>query len=212
MQEKIFSIGDVHGCRGHLERLLDIIPWQPSVDRLVFMGDYIDRGPESREVVEIVSDLARKHPRVTCLKGNHEQMLMNYLEGNDPLMYIMNGGRATLASYGASPIGGPALRLPAGHLEFLRSLSVTLETDEFLFVHAGIKPGISIAEQNPEDLLWIRDEFFLSEMRFEKTVVFGHTPFDEPMVLADRIGIDTGAVYGRKLTCLELPSRTFYQV
>jgi len=164
-------VGDIHGCLDMLKRLVDKIRWDPGADRLIFIGDYIDRGENSKGVIDFIIELKRDSQFVQCLIGNHEQMLLDYLSGSD------------LSSF-----------------------------DEYYVVHAGFRPGRSVQEQDIFDMLWIRDEFIYSSYDFGKTVVFGHTPLYAPMVLENKIGIDTGAVYGNRLTCLEIPETRFHSV
>jgi len=206
---RIFAVGDIHGCYEALCRLLERIPIAWGRDRLVFLGDYIDRGPDSFEVVEHLIALGRRHPDVVFLKGNHEAMLLEYLEGRDRLTYLYNGGRQTLESYlrRAPAAAGPPV--PEEHRRFFESLRLFYETEDYLFVHAGMRHGLPLARQRAEDLLWIREEFLSERRPFGKRVVFGHTPFEEPLVEDNKIGIDTGAVYGNKLTCLQLPEERF---
>ncbi len=211
---KIFAIGDVHGCLVHLQRLLRKIPADPAEDTLVFIGDYIDRGPESRGVVDCVLGLVETYANVICLRGNHESMLLDFLKGENEELYMGNGGWATLRDYGILLSDSPRVRkgkIPAGHLSFFESLRPYYQTDSYWFVHAGLRPGIPFVEQSLEDLLWIRREFIDSEADFGKRVVFGHTHFSAPLVVENKIGIDTGAVYGGRLTCVELPVLKFYQ-
>ncbi|MCU0555187.1 MAG: serine/threonine protein phosphatase [Syntrophales bacterium] len=205
---RIFAIGDIHGCLDKLRKLLALIDADWAQDTVVFMGDYIDRGPASKEVVDAVLDLRRKHERVVCLMGNHERMFLN----ED--LFLANGGRNTLRSYGIVPDDSDReAKVPADHLEFFRSLLPFYETETHLFVHAGVRPGLPMEIQDPHDMIWIRHEFFLADHGLNKTVVFGHTPFTgKPYVGEKRIGIDTGAVYGGTLTCLELPAMKFHQV
>ena len=212
--ERIFAVGDIHGCSHLLRRLLDRIPFDPKADTLLFLGDYLDRGPDVRGTVETILRLKGTSDNVICLRGNHEQMFLDcYLEGRDEELFLANGGAETLSSYGltlAETLTGKGF--PEEHLLFLASLPLYHETAEYLFVHAGLRPGIPLAEQSPDDLLWIRYEFIDSDWNFGKTVVFGHTPLYEPLLGRERIGIDTGAVYGGQLTCIELPSRKIFQV
>ena len=211
---KIFAIGDIHGCLRHLQEMMEIIDPDPWKDTLVFIGDYIDRGPDSRGVVDFVIDLRFKFRNTVCLLGNHERMFLNcHVFGVDRELFLRNGGRETLRSYGT--VRGPrgqAADVPENHMEFFRSLESRWETEEYIFVHAGLRPHVPLEEQSVDDLIWIRHEFFLSTYDFGKTVVFGHTPFGEPFVVNGKIGIDTGAVYGGKLTCLELPDMKFHFV
>ncbi|MBW1689665.1 MAG: serine/threonine protein phosphatase [Deltaproteobacteria bacterium] len=210
--EKTFIIGDIHGCLGMLKRLIDDIQWEPSKDRLIFIGDYIDRGEDSRGVIEFVSALTKDAQSVQCLIGNHEQMLFDYLSGEDTQTYILNGGGATLMSYNRARHSKEDPLIPPPHLEFLSSLVPMVELDDYYIVHAGFRPHVPIQEQTLFDMLWIRNEFLLSEYDFGKVVIFGHTPFNNPVVMKNKMGIDTGAVYGNQLTCLELPEVRFHSV
>ena len=214
MTGRILAIGDIHGCNGLLKRLLDRIRIDPLADTLIFIGDYLDRGHEVREVIDTLLDLKETCSNLICLKGNHESLFLNYyLEGRDEELFLSNGGQSTLDSYGISL--GEARRgkgIPENHIRFLTSLPFYHETDEYCFVHAGLRPGIALADQSSEDLLWIRYEFIDTEWDFGRTVVFGHTPFSKPLLEKNKIGIDTGAIYGGRLTCIELPSRRIYQV
>lgn len=210
--EKTFIVGDIHGCRRLLERLLERIKWDPQKHRLIFVGDYIDRGEDPKGVIELITGLRRQSGAVDCLMGNHEHLLLEYLKTGDPRLFLANGGRSTLESYGMGASTPAAPLIPAHHLDFLGSLKPYLELEEYLVVHAGLRPGVDLTKQDPEDLLWIRDTFIQSDYDFGRIVVFGHTPFHEPLVRSNKIGIDTGAVYGNKLTCLELPGRTFVSV
>ncbi|RLB90867.1 MAG: serine/threonine protein phosphatase [Deltaproteobacteria bacterium] len=210
--ERIFAIGDIHGCLDKLTSLMRILDIDTEKDTLVFMGDYIDRGPHSKEVVEYLIDLAGRQDRVIFLKGNHELMLQNYVNGTDMLTFLANGGEATLQSYlRDAPYPGNRA-IPEKHLDFFDSLRLYYDTDDFLFVHAGLRPNVPLEEQDEMDMLWIRDEFIYSDFSFGKRVIFGHTPFPEPLVMKNKIGIDTGAVYGNKLTCVRLPDVRFYRV
>lgn len=212
---KIFAIGDIHGCRSKLETLIPRIGIDGDNDTLVFIGDYIDRGPDSKGVIDLVLDLREKLRTVICLKGNHEQMFLEYVCHNmDEDFYLFNGGDATIASYGyrATP-EGMELNVPESHMDFFNSLPLWYETDAYIFVHAGLRDRVLLEDQDAHDLLWVRYEFIRSSYDFGKTVVFGHTPVShaEPLFLPGRIGIDTGAVYGGPLTCVELPLQKVYQ-
>jgi serine/threonine protein phosphatase 1 len=210
--EKTFVIGDIHGCLGMLKRLIDKIPWDPSKDRLIFIGDCIDRGEDSRGVVEYVVTLKQDFKNVQCLIGNHEYMLLDYLSGKDLQTYILNGGGATLTSYDRARQNKDDPLIPTAHLEFLSSLLPMIELDNYYIVHAGFRPHVPIEDQELFDMLWIRNEFLLSEYNFGKVVIFGHTPLNNPIVMKNKIGIDTGAVFGNRLTCLELPEIRFHSV
>ncbi|MBI4772773.1 MAG: serine/threonine protein phosphatase [Deltaproteobacteria bacterium] len=213
MTGRIYAIGDIHGCLDHLDRLLDTIPFNAEKDRLVFVGDYIDRGPDPYGTVQRVLEIKRTHPKTICLMGNHERMFLDFLSGKDAYSFLYNGGKSTLESY--SRIGAPLNQRgdtpPPEHKAFYDRLLLYFETENHIFVHAGLRPGVPLLEQNEQDLLWIRGEFYDSNYDFGKTVIFGHTPFRKPLITKNCIGIDTGAVYGNVLTCLALPDLVFYQ-
>lgn len=213
--EKIFAIGDIHGCLSKLENLIPQIGIDSEEDALIFIGDYIDRGPDSRGVVDFVLDLRKKIRTVICLRGNHEQMFLDYVCHNrDKDLYLFNGGDATIASYGYRKTpGGMKIDVPDSHISFFHSLLLWYETDDYIFVHAGLRENIPLKDQDIQDMLWLRHEFILSSHDFGKTVVFGHTPMSHssPLFRPGRIGLDTGAVYGGFLTCVELPSKKIYQ-
>ena len=208
----MFAVGDIHGCLDKLVSLMDIIDVDLKKETLVFMGDYIDRGPHSKEVVDYLIDVARGGNRVVFLKGNHELMLQNYLSGEDKLSFLYNGGEATLRSYMKGGGLDEANLIPPEHLEFFDNLRLYYETENYIFVHGGLKANISLEHQDEWDMLWMRDEFIYSDFDFGKLVIFGHTPFREPLILDNKIGIDTGAVYGNKLTCVELSAMKFFSV
>jgi serine/threonine protein phosphatase 1 len=212
---KIFAIGDIHGCLGKLQTLIMNIGIDYQKDTLIFIGDYIDRGNSSREVVDYVIRLKSEYKKVVCLLGNHEYMLIRYLEGVDEDIYLENGGIATLHSYGISLSDKPEKRkakIPPEHRIFYESLLLYYETKNYIFVHAGLKPRLLLHEQAMHDLLWTRHEFIDAADDFGKMVVFGHTPSTYPLIMPNKIGIDTGAVYGGKLTCVELPAVKIHQV
>lgn len=205
-RKRTYAIGDVHGCLESLMALMAKLSPRKA-DELLFIGDYIDRGPDSKGVVDYVLELRKSRPgKVTCLLGNHEWMLLNHLDGTDPVSWLQNGGQATLASYGGEH------KIPYAHREFFHSLAPLHRTDDYLFVHAGIRPGVPLEAQSTEDMLWIRRECYLFPGRFNPPIVFGHTPLREVLNQEDRIGIDTGCVFGGKLTCLVLPGREVIQV
>ncbi len=210
-RQRTFVFGDIHGCLTPLRKLVDRIGWAPHSDRLIFVGDFIDRGPDSRDVVDFIIELQGLSARVEGVMGNHEAMLLDYLHGKNRDLYIMNGGGSTLAGYGAKGEGN-APRIPDDHLAFFNSLPYLIEMDEFFVVHAGFRPGVAVKEQSRHDMVWIREPFIYSEADFGKRVLFGHTPFHEPFEMDNKIGLDTGAVYGNRLTCLELPEMTFHSV
>jgi serine/threonine protein phosphatase 1 len=210
--DKIFVIGDIHGCLEMLNNLVNKIPWRHDRDLLIFLGDYIDRGQKSKEVVDYIIALKRYSQYVKCLLGNHDAMFLNYLYNKKPNEYILNGGGSTLKNYGIENPGTGDSQVPPDHIDFFNSLKSYIELDDYYVVHAGFRPGIEISEQKLEDMLWIRETFIASYYDFGKKVIFGHTPFREPLVMENKIGLDTSAVFGNRLTCLELPEERFYSV
>lgn len=211
-----FVIGDLHGCLDELEALLESLAPEPD-DTLCFLGDYVDRGPDSRGVIERLVRLRDEGPICVFLKGNHEDMFLDFLgrEGRHGDAFLWNGGNATLASYGCDGMAGEAVaaRLPESHAAFLVALRTHAFLGAFLCVHAGIRPTRPLASQSEEDLLWIREEFIAHPHPFPYTVLFGHTPQRDVLVdLPFKVGLDTGLVYGNRLSCLELDARRVWQV
>ena len=222
--ERILVIGDIHGCLDKLEQLWDQINPRNGKDQIVFLGDYIDRGEDSSGVLDYLVELKKTHADTVFLLGNHEKMFMDFLAGVDRALFIYNGGESTLKSYlgrvddfwgntrGLSDEEALSLLVPEHHRAFLQELRHYHETENHIMVHAGLRYGIPLEQQSLDDLVWIREEFIYSEEDFGKTVIFGHTPFVRPLVLQNKIGIDTGAVYGNSLTCLILPDLEFVSV
>ncbi len=213
---RLFAIGDIHGCPDELATMLKAIAPRAG-DTVVFIGDYIDRGPSARDVVEIVLDLERQDAECVLLKGNHEDMMLSFLglPGNYGESFLFNGGIATLESYGVgeADLANAIERVPRSHLDFMSRLAVSYLRPPYLFVHAGIMPTRQLEEQQTEDMLWIRQEFIFNPHRIDATVVFGHTPMRGVMIdLPYKLGIDTGLVYGGKLTCVEFHEGVLYQV
>lgn len=211
-EERIFVVGDIHGCLGMLKRLIAKIGWRPDRDRLIFLGDYIDRGENSRGVIDYILEISNSSGRVECLMGNHEAVFLDFLSGRQHQNFFVNGGASTLNSYrfGSIPHADPMI--PHDHVSFLNSLQLWIELKDYYVVHAGLRPGLAIQEQAAEDLVWIREPFIHSDHDFGKKVIFGHTPFSRPLIMKNKIGLDTGAVFGNMLTCLELPSLVFHAV
>ncbi len=215
---RLFAVGDIHGCIAELECLLEAIRPGPE-DKLVFIGDYVDRGPDPQAVIDRLLKL-RESSGASCvfLKGNHEDMFLAYLgeKGRYGDAFLLNGGRTTLASYGLSlEDRGPSVldALPPAHVSFLQSLQLYDQDPPFLFVHAGVAPLRKLEEQEEEDLLWIREEFIRNRHPLPFTVVFGHTPQRDVLWhLPYKIGIDTGCVYGNKLSCIDLSDARLLQV
>ena len=218
---RIYAVGDIHGRVDLLDVVLkrievDLEQNPISVPIEVYLGDYIDRGPASREVVDRLVVRNRTF-RGVFLKGNHESYLTGFT--TNPLIldeWRQFGGLETLRSYGIVPsinTGADAQvrlaasfceALPASHSGFLNNLRLSFTCGDFFFVHAGVRPGIPLTKQREEDLLWIRQDFLLCEEEFSKIIVHGHTPMLEPDIRPNRINIDTGAYATGRLTCLRL--------
>jgi serine/threonine protein phosphatase 1 len=213
---RLFAIGDIHGCPDELEAMLDgIAPARG--DTVVFVGDYVDRGPAARDVIELLVERKRGDAEIVFLKGNHEDMMLSFLgmPGHYGESFLINGGAQTLDSYGVteSTLDDAIEQIPESHVEFLKNLGTSYLRPPFLFVHAGIQPLRQLEEQNVEDMLWIRQEFIFKPHQIGATVVFGHTPMRAVMVdLPYKLGIDTGLVYGGKLSCVEFSEGVLYQV
>lgn len=223
--QKIFAVGDIHGCHGKLVALMARLPIDKSTDTLVFLGDYINRGPDSRKVVDTLLEIRSGYDHVVFLMGNHEQALLEYAATGDvevlPALRAM-GVEATLASYGASARGLPGLAcMPQEHRDFLHSLEFSHVVGNYLFTHADFdEEKLALAGASPDALATQRlaEAGLLASRRLGQemladtgyTIVFGHLPFEAPLVMTDRIGIDTGAVYGGVLTAVELPAMHFY--
>jgi diadenosine tetraphosphatase ApaH/serine/threonine PP2A family protein phosphatase len=194
-----YAIGDVHGCLDKLVRLLARCRQhgggEPS--RLVFVGDYIDRGPDSRGVIETLLALQREQ-EVIYLRGNHEAMVLDALETSDHTLWLRNGGHDTLASYGVTC----AAELPGAHLDWIAALRLTFDDGRRLFVHAGVNPSLPLDRQDQRDLVWIREPFLSSRRDYGRLIVHGHTPLTTglPDHRANRLNIDTAAVFGGPLT------------
>ncbi|OGR07534.1 MAG: hypothetical protein A2511_11375 [Deltaproteobacteria bacterium RIFOXYD12_FULL_50_9] len=212
--KRTLVIGDIHGCHQTFLSLLNKIHLNPESDTVILLGDYIDRGPESKQVIEEIINLQNRVKRVIPLMGNHEQAFLNYLQGNNREFYLMIGGAATLLSYGFTGdlLADNYRKIPKKHLEFFNNLLLYWEDAENIYVHAGLQPGVHLSQQPTEWLLWSRNEFITSGYDFGKRVIFGHTAFREPVIEPHQIGIDTGAIYGGSLTCLILPDLEFVSV
>ena len=217
---RIYAVGDIHGRADLLSDMIDRIeddqqrrPAGHVVE--IYLGDYIDRGNDSRTVIDILCRRMVQRSAI-CLRGNHEVMLEDFLEDGDVLHdWTHNGGLQTLASYGVS-LSHSALRmpvqaqralmdaLPRTHALFFECLKDYHQCGGYLFVHAGIRPGVPLAAQVQDDLVWIRDEFLQSTADHGYMVVHGHTPVAHPQIFSNRINIDTGAVFSGRLTCARL--------
>lgn len=227
----LYAIGDIHGERRCLERLLAAIGEDAGRRQaedglqpvLVFLGDYVDRGPDSRGVLDRLCAMAAEAaagtgPACRFLLGNHEAAMLDFLrEPAAGAQWLSYGGAEALASYGVRASVGIAdaarcralrdaleERMPEEHRAFIESLELMAVFGDYVFVHAGVRPGVSLERQRPDDLLWIREPFLSSPRRHEKVVVHGHTVVDEPQILPNRIGLDTGAYATGVLTAVAL--------
>jgi serine/threonine protein phosphatase 1 len=219
----LYVIGDIHGCADLLTDLLHQIERDAASNgadrkRLIFVGDYVDRGPDSRRVIEILIAQRPASFEASFLKGNHEALLLDFLADAERLRaWRINGGDATMLSYGVDVAGlertaappedwRAALKdaLPQSHAAFFETLALQASVGDYHFVHAGVLPGVPLDAQHEDDLLWIREEFLNYRGAFGKVVVHGHTPCKLPDKRANRIGIDTGAVFTGRLTALKL--------
>ena len=215
-EARTYVIGDIHGCVEELERLLEFL--KPGADdTLCFLGDYIDRGPKPHGVVARLIRLSKEGTRCIFLKGNHEDMFLSYMgyPGHYGEAFLFNGGESTMMGYGIQGLRGRAAaeRLPPDHLAFLIGLKSSVQLGGFYCVHAGVRPSRALDDQIEEDRYWIREEFILKPHAFPVTVLFGHTPQREVLMhLPYKIGLDTGLVYGNKLSCLELATHTLLQI
>ena len=215
MEVNYFAVGDIHGQLFKLKALMKRLNIKPG-DELVFVGDYIDRGDMSFEVIEYLIALNEIYDCV-FLKGNHEDMFMDYLSQIHEHIFINNGGQKTIQSYANNGFQidrytpSKLRKMPDSHMEFFRGLKDYYETEDFIFVHAGIHPGTPMERQPDEYLLWDRSFAIACQNYSGKTVVFGHTPNRHILNEKNKICIDTGACFESMgdLTAVKLPERTF---
>lgn len=220
--KRILAISDIHGELDLFNELLEKVSYDASNDQLILLGDYVDRGPDSKGVLERVVELNQQGAIV--LRGNHDQMMLEAARGETGAAgnWLRNGALSTLQSYDSSIEGMklPVTELFWEHVEFLKETKFYYETDGYLFVHAGVQSGVPVEGTDPYVLMWIRDEFHRGYAG-DKKIVFGHTPTfnlrgsnDTSVYFGDNriIGIDGGAVYGGQLNCLELPGEQVYFV
>lgn len=216
---RIYAIGDVHGC---LDALKSVHSWigedlerHPTENwKMIHVGDYIDRGPASQQVIDYLINCCSVEERVVCLLGNHDLMFHRSVHGDERLtkIWMRNGGETTLDSYGLTLADFVSCRngagfddvIPKAHLDFVEGLELSVTLGDYFFVHAGIDPSRPLDAQTDDDMLWIRDRFIGSTTEFDAVIVHGHTPTRKPDVRPNRVGIDTGAVFGGALTCLVL--------
>jgi len=220
MPQPLYAIGDIHGQLTELHRVLGLIEADGGPDaNVVFLGDYTDRGPDSRGVLDLLIEGRDGGRNWSFIKGNHDRMFEWFMqdypkhEAYLPIdltwLHPRLGGDTTLASYGLEFTGqsrmlsvhAEALQtVPQSHLDFLRTLPLTYQTDDLFFSHAGIRPGVPLADQDEEDLIWIRKEFHTDPRIHPKLIIHGHTPVKVATHYGNRINLDTGAGYGKPLS------------
>ncbi|MFO1128559.1 MAG: metallophosphoesterase family protein [Rhodospirillales bacterium] len=224
---RLYAVGDIHGRADLLEQIQRLIVDDAATAhglalQVVYLGDYVDRGLQGREVIEMLATAPLQGFTTICLRGNHDQQFLDFLKlrqgGNEWLQY---GGDATVYSYGVRIAEGVdhggrldrmwqdlARAVPQRHVTFLEHLRFAYEIGDYIFVHAGVDPEKDLAMQTEADLLWIRDEFLDSDVDYGKIIVHGHSMSRDPDVRSNRIGIDTGACYSNRLTALVLEGRS----
>lgn len=217
-ETRAYAIGDIHGRLDLLLIMHTLILEDAAAVNcrkvLIYLGDYVDRGRDTKGVLDCLIDKPLSGFEIVHLKGNHEDLMLQYLSGEmEGGAWLMNGGDATFRSYGLTvdyfvteaeldAVRGDFLdALPATHLAFLNELQHCHQVGDYFFVHAGVRPGVPLAAQKPEDLMWIREDFLGSDEPFEKQIIHGHSIMPEVDVCNNRIGIDTGAFMSGKLTC-----------
>ncbi|WP_281992828.1 metallophosphoesterase family protein [Sulfitobacter geojensis] len=220
MTTSIYAVGDIHGQLTELHRVLGLIESDGGPDaEIVFLGDYTDRGPDSKGVIDLLVEGQAQGRNWTFLQGNHDRMFHwfmrdypqheAYLPVERYWLHPRLGGDTTLASYGLEFTERSRMldvhkmardAVPQSHIKFLQEAVLSHETEALFFAHAGIRPGVALAEQDEEDLLWIRKEFHVDPRMHPKLVVHGHTPVDEPRHYGNRVNLDSGAGYGKPMT------------
>lgn len=217
---RLYAIGDIHGRLDLVEELLSLIETDNATRgdarvQLLFLGDLVDRGPDSAAVIDLVRALKAQNPDSHILMGNHEEVFLQALSGDLKALrfFIRIGGRETILSYGMSPDeyeaasfeelqAWLAANVPAAHIAFLESLEDLVCVGDYAFVHAGVRPGVPLDQQKLADLRWIRERFLDHGGPHEKVIVHGHSIMTEPEELANRIGLDTGAYASGRLTAM----------
>lgn len=225
--KRVFVIGDIHGCADELNVLITHLEKKEAVsaqDLIIFVGDYIDRGPNTRGVLDALVKLRKKFPKTVFLAGNHELMmfacLANHLNMGVIDNWVKNGGLQTLQSFGVTENVAPELiirkledSLSREHKEFFGCFERYVIFEDYCFVHAGVNPLRDLKSQLDQDIFWIRQEFINNIHYLKKTIIFGHSPFEDVFFnLPYKIGIDTGCVFGNFLSCLELKNKRVLQV
>lgn len=222
-KRNLYAIGDIHGCHEELLALMEklVKDGLSRDDHVVFLGDYIDRGPDSKKVIDILIEFSQTI-NCTFLRGNHEGMFLDFLgyQGYEGEYFLTNGGAKTLKDYGLGAIVDLPLHFkvmreqirknkadlfPKEHIEFLLATEYGVQTDKYIFIHAGLRNSIALDRQDTYDLLWMRQPFLGSKHPFKKWVIHGHTPVDKVMIHEPyEINLDTSCVFGGALTCIKL--------
>lgn len=222
---RIYAVGDIHGCHDlmaemHRQIMADIMKERPEDWRIVYLGDYVDRGPSSRQVLEFLSRSTEADPRIVTLAGNHDIGFLDFLEEPQAeSLFANNGGETTALSYGVELKLYPREALlkshaalveavPKEHLRFLRGLRLSAAFGDLFFCHAGIRPGVPLEEQSAEDLVWIRQRFHFHLGLHPKLIIHGHTPVPVPEILPNRVNLDTGAFHTGRLTAMMFEGKT----
>ncbi len=219
---RLYAIGDIHGCIDHLTAMFDVIEVDLASNpvgshQIITLGDYVDRGPGSRAVLDYLVAARKTHPLV-CLMGNHDERMLEFIaiphEVGDSFLHY--GGRELLASYDVdvfryadfgSLSNAFARTVPRSHLSFLNSLQLTHEAGDYFFCHAGIRPNVPLDEQEARDLLWIRNEFLIYQKPHPRVIVHGHTPGEDVDIHPNRINVDSGCFATGVLSCIVLEGR-----
>lgn len=221
---RVYAIGDVHGCIKELRQMIEHIDSDQALfpseqAKLIFLGDYVDRGPANRDVIEYLIELQSSERDIVFLRGNHDQKVLLFLKepkrtGKD---YLKWGGDATLRDYGIEINDYDTMQaavdiftknFPKSHKRFFKSLEYSYQLDDYFFCHAGVRPETPLDEQSKHDLCWIRSEFLFHEEPFEKVIIHGHTIVDEPEVKSNRINVDTCCYDTGRLTAVVLEGKS----
>ena len=227
---RVYAVGDIHGCADELDRLLALVEADEAErdeaeTTLIFIGDLVDRGPASKQVIDRLIRLHRERTDVRFLAGNHEEIFARSLQGDPKALrlFCRIGGRETALSYGIAPadydrLDYPELaaaldsHVPREHRDFLALLENMIELGDYVFVHAGVHPGAELDQQDPNDLRWIRSPFLDHDRPLAKMVVHGHTIAEDLDVRSHRIGIDTGAYATGRLTAIGLEGEEMWRL
>lgn len=213
---RLYAIGDIHGCHDLLAQMheridAEIARDRPADWRIVHVGDYCDRGPDTKGVLDFLIERMAADPRVICLRGNHDEGFLSFIAGRPGAgLFINYGGETTAASYGVKSDFSNLARtrealiaaMPDSHVRFLSTLPHSMSFGDFFLCHAGIRPGIAMDKQDPQDLIWIRETFLDYPHLHPKVVVHGHTPAPQVEIMGNRVNVDTRAFASGRLSGL----------